>query len=89
MWAPCLFLSYTLDDMWTRMMRRGDGKLRLPAQFFELGGVLVNRANNFLAGRPGAKGALRRILTLKLATVREDGEPGTDCGRGSRKSGSS
>jgi hypothetical protein len=68
-------LSYTLDDMWTQMMRGGDGKLRLPTQSFELGGVLVNRANSFLAERPGAEDALRRILTLKLATVREDGEP--------------
>ena len=68
-------LSYTLDDMWTQMMRRGDGRLRLPAQSFELGGVLVNRANSFLAEHPGAEDALRRILTLKLATVREDGEP--------------
>src|SRR6516225_1884058 len=68
-------LSYTLDDMWTEMMRRGDGRLRLPAESFELGGVLVNRASNFLAKRPGAEDALRRILTLKLATVREDGEP--------------
>jgi formylglycine-generating enzyme required for sulfatase activity len=68
-------LSYTLDDMWTQMMRRGDGRLRLPAESFELGGVLVNRASNFLAKRPGAEDALRRILTLKLATVREDGEP--------------
>jgi formylglycine-generating enzyme required for sulfatase activity len=68
-------LSYTLDDMWTQMMRRGDGRLRLPAQSFELGGVLVNRANNFLAERPGAEDAVRRMLTLKLATVREDGEP--------------
>ena len=41
-------LSYTLDDMWTQMVRRGDGKLRLPAESFELGGVLVNRANTFL-----------------------------------------
>jgi formylglycine-generating enzyme required for sulfatase activity len=68
-------LSYTLDDMWTQMLHRGDGKLRLPAQSFELGGVLVNRANTFLAVRPGAEDALRRILTLKLATVREDSEP--------------
>ena len=49
--------------------------LRLPAQSFELGGVLVDRANRFLAEHPGAEDALRRILTLKLATVREDGEP--------------
>jgi hypothetical protein len=48
---------------------------RLPAQSFELGGVLVERANRFLAERPGAEAALRRVLTLKLATVREDGEP--------------
>jgi formylglycine-generating enzyme required for sulfatase activity len=68
-------LSYTLDDMWTQMVRRGDGTLRLAAQSFELGGVLVDRADKFLAARPGAEDALRRVLTLRLATVREDGEP--------------
>jgi formylglycine-generating enzyme required for sulfatase activity len=68
-------LSYTLDDMWTEMVRRGDGTLRLPAQSFELGGVLVERANAFLAAHPGDEAALRRVLTLRLATVRDDGEP--------------
>ena len=68
-------LSYTLDDMWTQMVRRGDGTLRLPAQSFELGGVLVDRANRFLETHPGDEDALRRVLTLRLATVREDGEP--------------
>jgi formylglycine-generating enzyme required for sulfatase activity len=68
-------LSYTLDDMWTYMVRRGDGTLRLPAQSFELGAVLVDRANRFLATHPGAEPALRRILTLRCATVREEGEP--------------
>jgi len=68
-------LSYTLDDMWREMLKAGDGVLRLPAQSFELGGVLVERANRFLAERPRAEDALRRVLTLKLATVREDGEP--------------
>jgi formylglycine-generating enzyme required for sulfatase activity len=68
-------LSYTLDDMWTQMVRRGDGTLRHPAQSFELGGVLVDRANRFLAAHPGAETALWRILTLRCATVREDGEP--------------
>ena len=57
------------------MMTAGDGKLRLPAQSFALGGVLVDRANKFLADRPGAEDAVRRVLTLRLATVREDGEP--------------
>ena len=68
-------LSYTLDDMWTQMVHRPTGRLRLPAQSFELGGVLVDRANTFLATHPGAEAALRRVLTLRLATVREDGEP--------------
>jgi hypothetical protein len=68
-------LSYTLDDMWTHMVRRGDGTLRLAAQSFELGGVLVDRANKFLEMHPGGEDALRRVLTLRLATVREDGEP--------------
>ncbi len=68
-------LSYLLDDMWTDMVRRGDGVLRLPPQAMELGGVLAERADAFLARHPEAETALRRLLTLKLATVREDGEP--------------
>jgi formylglycine-generating enzyme required for sulfatase activity len=68
-------LSYLLDDMWTQMVHRGDGVLRLPTQAIELGGVLVGRANSFLAGHPNSEDQLRHIFTLKLATVREDGEP--------------
>jgi hypothetical protein len=68
-------LSYTLDDMWTQMVKRGEGVLRLPAQSFELGGVLVDRADAFLADHPKSQDELRRILTLKLATVREGEEP--------------
>ena len=68
-------LSYLLDDMWSEMVERGDGVLRLPVPAIDLGRVLVERANKFVAEHPGAEDALRRILTLKLATVREDGEP--------------
>jgi formylglycine-generating enzyme required for sulfatase activity len=68
-------LSYTLDDMWTQMVKRDDGVLRLPAQSFELGGVLVDRADAFLASHPKSQDELRRIFTLKLATVREGEEP--------------
>ena len=68
-------LSYLLDDMWTEMVKRGDGVLRLPPQAVELGGVLAERADAFLARHPDAGERLRRLLTLKLATVREDGEP--------------
>lgn len=68
-------LSYTLDEMWTQMVRRGDGVLRLPAQSFELGGILVDRADGFLASHPKSEDELRRIFILKLATVREGEEP--------------
>jgi formylglycine-generating enzyme required for sulfatase activity len=68
-------LSYLLDDMWTRMVERGDGVLRLPAQAIDLGDVLVERGDAFLSAHPNREDAIKRILTLKLATVREDGEP--------------
>jgi hypothetical protein len=68
-------LSYTLDDMWTEMVRRGDGVLRMPAEAFELGGVLADRANTFLARNPNSEGTLRRVLTIRLATVRKEGDP--------------
>src|SRR5215216_3013116 len=68
-------LSYTLDDMWKHMIERGDGVLRLPAQSFELGNVLVDRADTFIADHPKSLDELRRIFTLKLATVREGEEP--------------
>ncbi len=68
-------LSYLLDDMWTQMVKRGDGMLRLPPQAMELGGVLANRANAFLARYPKSEDTLRHVLTLKLATVRENGDP--------------
>jgi formylglycine-generating enzyme required for sulfatase activity len=68
-------LSYLLDDMWSEMVQRGDSVLQLPMQAFDLGRVLVDRANRFVAEHPGSEDALRRIFTLKLATVRSDGEP--------------
>jgi len=68
-------LSYTLDDMWTRMVERGDGVLRLPVAAVDLGGVLVRRADGFLDLNPDSVDLLRGILTLKLADVRADGEP--------------
>jgi formylglycine-generating enzyme required for sulfatase activity len=65
-------LSYLLDDVWSQMVKRADGVLRLEQR--TLGGVLVERAGAFVAGHPDAEDALRRLLTLKLATVRPDGE---------------
>jgi hypothetical protein len=65
-------LSYLLDDMWTAMVKRGDGKLRLPRGAIEIG---VERADAFLATHLNFEDKLRRIFTLKLATVREGEEP--------------
>jgi hypothetical protein len=68
-------LSYLLDDMWTQMVARGDGVLRLPGNAIELGAALVDRADAFISSRPSSENELRNIFTLKLATVRENGEP--------------
>jgi formylglycine-generating enzyme required for sulfatase activity len=68
-------LSYLLDDMWNQMVQRGDGVLRLPAPVFDLGGVLVKRADEFIAAHQNSEDMLRRIFTLRLATVREGEEP--------------
>jgi hypothetical protein len=37
-------LSYLLDDMWSEMVERGDGVLRLPRQVIDLAAVLVERS---------------------------------------------
>ena len=68
-------LSYLLDDMWTEMVARGDGVLRLPPQAINLGALLVDHADAFLASHPKSEDELRRIFTLKLANVREGEEP--------------
>jgi formylglycine-generating enzyme required for sulfatase activity len=68
-------LSYLLDDMWRQMAQRGDGVLRLPPQSLELGSVLAQRADAFLARNPGYVQALHRIFTLKLVTIGAEGEP--------------
>jgi formylglycine-generating enzyme required for sulfatase activity len=67
-------LSYLLDDMWKQMVRRDDGVLRLPAPVFDLGGVLVGRADEFISAHPNSGDRLRRIFT-KLVTVRQNEEP--------------
>jgi formylglycine-generating enzyme required for sulfatase activity len=73
--AALPLLSYTLDDMWAQMVKEGDGTLRISLESFELGGVLAERADRFIATHPANEAALRRILTLRLAAVRDDGEP--------------
>jgi hypothetical protein len=61
--------------MWTGMVERGDGRLRLPRAAVEIGAALVDRADAFFAAHPNSEDQLRRIFTLRLATVREGEEP--------------
>lgn len=68
-------MSYMLEDMWSDMVRRGDGILRLRADSIELGRVLAHRADAFFDTHRVAAKEIERIFTLKLASVREDGEP--------------
>jgi formylglycine-generating enzyme required for sulfatase activity len=68
-------LSYLLDDMWSGMVKRGDGMLRVPKAAIEIGAVLVDRADAFFASHPKSEGKLRHIFTLRLATVREGEGP--------------
>ena len=68
-------VSYLLDDMWTSMIRRGDARMRLPKAALDIGAVLVDRANAFMAAHQYAEEKLKRIFSLRLATVRENEEP--------------
>jgi hypothetical protein len=68
-------LSYLLDDMWTQMVKRADGVLRLPSHSLQLGEVLAKRGDAFLQSHRQAEDRLRRIFTLKLATVHQHGPP--------------
>jgi hypothetical protein len=63
-------LSYLLDNMWTQMVQRGDGMLRLPEEALELGGVLVRRANAFVADHPKSEDKLRRSQCAKTGSRR-------------------
>ncbi|HMN70867.1 MAG TPA: toll/interleukin-1 receptor domain-containing protein [Rhodoblastus sp.] len=68
-------MSYMLEDMWSDMVKRGDGVMRLRADAIELGRVLAQRADAFFETHRAAEKNIERIFTLKLASVREDGEP--------------
>jgi len=68
-------LSYLMADMWKDMVARDQPVLRLQTQIIDVGGVLTSRAEEFLTANPQEEPALRRLLTLKLATVPPAGEP--------------
>jgi hypothetical protein len=68
-------LSYTLDDMWSQMVITGDGVLAFPRNRLSWAAFWSIVRINFSRPTPTPKKDLRRLFTLRLATVREDGEP--------------
>jgi len=68
-------LSYILSDMWAEMVKRGDGLLRARARHFDPGGLLVYRAESFLADHPKMGDEVRRIFIVKLVALRGEEEP--------------
>jgi hypothetical protein len=70
-------LADYMTELWARMQRRGDGVLRLAdqADLVDAGRALSVRANKFLAQNPNDYEAVKRLFTLRLAFVPEEGEP--------------
>jgi hypothetical protein len=70
-------LADYMTDLWARMQTRGDGVLRLAdqADLVDAGRALSVRANKFLTQNPKDYEAVRRLFTLRLAFVPEEGEP--------------
>lgn len=70
-------LADYMTDLWARMQARGDGVLRLAdqADLVDAGRALSVRANKFLTQNPKDYEAVRRLFTLRLAFVPEEGEP--------------
>jgi TPR repeat protein len=69
-------LAFYMTDLWERMQKRGDGVLRLvdKAEMVDVGRALTNQADRFLAQHPTDIDAVKRLFTLKLALVQEEGK---------------
>jgi hypothetical protein len=69
-------LSFLLSDMWQSMQSRGDGVLRWAdrRELFDVSAPLRERAENYYARNPVRQSAIRRLFTLKLASVLRHGE---------------
>ena len=70
-------LAFYMMDLWRRMQARGDGVLRLAdkSEIVDVASALTAEADRFLAAHPADLDAIRRLFTLKLALVQEQGKP--------------
>ena len=69
-------LAFYMTDLWERMQKRGDGVLRLAdkAEMVDVGRALTTQADRFLAEHPADIDVVKRLFTLKLARVLEEGK---------------
>ena len=70
-------LAFYMTDLWRRMQSRGDGILRLAdkSDIVDVARALAAEADRFLAAHPSDLDAVKRLFTLKLALVQEEGKP--------------
>jgi energy-coupling factor transporter ATP-binding protein EcfA2 len=70
-------LADIMTELWERMQQRGDKLLRITDQqdIIQLGNALARRADRFLNQNASQQGAVRDLCTLKLTSVRAQGEP--------------
>ncbi len=70
-------LAFYMMDLWSRMQARGDGVLKLAdkSEIVDVASALTAEANRFLAAHPADLEAIKRLFTLKLALVQEQGKP--------------
>ncbi len=69
-------LAFYMTDLWDRMQKRGDGTLRLTdkTEMVDVGKALTAQAGRFLGEHPANIDAVKRLFTLKLARVHEEGK---------------
>jgi energy-coupling factor transporter ATP-binding protein EcfA2 len=70
-------LADIMAELWERMQQRGDRLLRITDQqdIIQLGNALARRADKFLNQNAPQGPAVRDLCTLKLTSVRAQGEP--------------
>lgn len=70
-------LADHMSELWESMQQRGDGLIRMSRRgdLVEIGAALSRRAERFLSRYPEWRDDVKRLFTLRLATVPRRGEP--------------
>ena len=70
-------LADFMTELWREMQYKGDGVLRLAThtELIHVGASLAKRADEFLAQNPNQREIVKRLFSLKLSLVQQEGEP--------------